>query len=96
MNISMEDFLIKNKNGNLNVIDIRDKYKYDMSHIDGAINIPYNYLIASPNRYLNKNNTYYIYCYNGHTSRKIGNELTNLGYNIISINGGYNYYLLIK
>ena len=34
------------------LIDIRDKYKYILSHIRRSINIPYNYLNALYNKYL--------------------------------------------
>lgn len=96
MSIRMEEFLKRYKNGNLNLIDIRDKYKYEYSHIEGAINIPSNYLITNPENYLDKAKRYYLYCYNGHISNDVSNELNYLGYNTVSILGGYNYYLLIK
>ena len=33
---------------NENLIDIRDKYEYVLSHIKGAKNIPYTYLMMMP------------------------------------------------
>lgn len=92
----MEELISKMKKEHLNIIDVRDKYRYNTSHIEGAINIPSNYLITNPEQYLDKDKIYYIYCYNGHISKDISNELNYLGYNTKNILGGYNYYLLIK
>lgn len=93
MNISVEDLL---KLNNINIIDIRDKFKYNNSHIPGAINIPSNYLIINPSDYLNKNETYYLYCDSGVISNRVSNELNCMGFNTVNVVGGYNYYLLIK
>lgn len=92
----MEDIIEDIRKGNINLIDVRDKYKYNISHIEGAINVPSNFLITNPSNYLDKNKVYYLYCYNGHISKDLCNELNYLGYNTKSIIGGYNYYLLIK
>lgn len=89
----MEELL---KMSNINLIDIRDEYKFNKSHIPGAINIPSNYLINNPSKYLDKNKTYYLYCDSGVMSNKISKELNYLGYNTKNVVGGYNYYLLIK
>ena len=48
------------KNNNLNLIDIRDNYSYLNGTIKNAKNIPYNELLINPNKYLNKNKTYYV------------------------------------
>ncbi len=92
----MEELVSKLGHENINLIDIRDKYKYNISHIEGAINIPSNYLITNPGDYLDKDKTYYLYCYNGHISSDVSLELNYLGYNTKNVLGGYNYYLLIK
>ena len=64
MTIDMNDFLtiVNNSSSTLNIIDIRSKYIYDLSHINNSINVPYDYLLLSPSKYLNKNDTYYLYC----------------------------------
>ena len=71
MTIDMIDFLDVYKNKNINIIDIRSKYIYELSHIPNAINIPYDYLILNPPKYLNKKETYYLYCQAGYTSKSI-------------------------
>lgn len=75
------------------LVDIRDKYEYLLSHIDGAINIPYNYLSLLPENYLDKNSTYYLYCNDGKKSRKLCEYLNKLGYRTIDLVGGYSTYL---
>ena len=84
---------ILNNNQNKKILDIRDKYEYILSHIPRAINIPYNYLITIPNNYLNIYTTYYIYCDNGIKSRKLCDYLSNLGYKVVDLIGGYKEYL---
>ena len=58
MTIDIKDFLEILKTKHINIIDIRSKYIYDLSHIDKSLNIPYDYLVLSPSKYLNKNDTY--------------------------------------
>ena len=43
------------------IIDIRDNYSYNISHIKNSINIPYYNLLNNYSHYLNKNNVYYLY-----------------------------------
>lgn len=93
MEISIEDFL---KLKNVNVIDIRSIQSYNNNHIEGSINIPYEKLLVNPMSYLSKNKIYYIYCMKGMTSYKIANILNRQGYNIISIKGGYEEWILKK
>ena len=92
MTIDIKDFLEILKTKHINIIDIRSKYIYDLSHIDKSLNIPYDYLVLSPSKYLNKNDTYYLYCQAGYTSNSISKKLNSLGYKTISVNGGYNSY----
>lgn len=80
----------------LNVIDIRTNYEYLNGHIPTAKNIDKNVLVMYPNKYLNKEDTYYIYCQSGHSSNNIVNMLNSKGYNTVNIQGGYNNYLLRK
>ncbi len=72
-----------------NIIDIRDKIDYLNGHIYNAINISENELIKNYFLYLNKNDTYYIYCKKGISSKKVCNILNALGYDVINVYGGY-------
>lgn len=79
---------------NYNVlIDIRDKYEYILGHIKKAINIPYQYVLTFPDKYLDFDSTYYIYCDCGRKSNKLVNYLKELGYKVIDLIGGYNTYI---
>jgi len=83
---------IMNRLNNLNIIDIRDNYLYNIGHIPNAKNIPMIFLTRNPENYLNKEETYYIYCNMGINSKKTCEILSNMGYNVVNINGGYNEY----
>ena len=53
----------------MKIIDVSDKYTYMNSHLNNSINIPYNELINNYRYYLNKNETYYLYCKSGKLSK---------------------------
>ena len=55
-----------------------------------SINIPYYNLLNNYSHYLNKNNTYYLYCEEGKQSLEISKRLNEFGYNTKSIKGGLN------
>lgn len=92
LNISMNEYL--KLKGNIYTIDIRNNEKYNNNHIPGAINIPYEKLLLNPEQYLNSNTKYYIYCQKGITSYKVCQILTNKGYKVVNINGGYESWIL--
>ncbi len=92
----MKTFLSKLEKESLNVIDIRDASKFRNGAIPSAQNIPSVYLIAHPEKYLDKQKKYYIYCQSGHISNDIVNELNYLGYHTVNLIGGYRNYLLMK
>ena len=79
---------------NLNLIDIRSIEKYNNKHIMNAVNIPFNQLLINPDKYLDKNKKYYIYCQKGFQSRKLCQILASSGYNVVNINGGYEAWVL--
>lgn len=71
------------------IVDIRDNYSYNISHIKNSINIPYYNLLNNYSHYLNKNNTYYLYCDEGIQSYEISTRLNLFGYNTKSLEGGF-------
>ncbi len=79
---------------NVNIIDIRSNEKFNSKHIPGAINIPLEQLLINPNKYLDYNKVYYIYCQKGIQSRKLCPILSNKGYNVVNIAGGYEAWVL--
>lgn len=78
----------------IKIIDIRDNYQFNMGSIPTSINIPTNFLLTNPDIYLNKNSTYYLYCEYGTTSKKVCNQLSNKGFNVVNILGGFSEYKL--
>ena len=91
MEISVSDFL---KLNNPNVIDIRVPQKFNDNHIPGALNINANSLMNNPEKFLNVNLTYYIYCQKGSSSRTLAQVLRVKGYKVFNIIGGYEAWIL--
>lgn len=91
--ISIKELLFQK---NINIIDIRPNYEYQFGSIPNAINIPAIRLINNPNKYLKKEETYYILCQSGRQSIDIVERLNIQGFNTVNILGGYNNYLLTK
>lgn len=90
-NISVTDL---KKLNNPNLIDIRSIEKYNNKHIMNAVNIPLEQLLIRPEKYLMKENKYYIYCQKGIQSRKLCQILINNGYNVVNVSGGYESWIL--
>ena len=93
LDISIDSFM---KLNNPNVIDIRMRQKYNDNHIPGAINVSSNELLNNPEKFLNLNLTYYIYCQKGTSSRTLAQVLKVKGYNVFNIIGGYEAWILKK
>ena len=91
MDISVNDFM---KINNPNVIDIRIPQKFNDNHIPGAMNINASMLLNNPEKFLNPNLTYYIYCQKGTSSRTLAQVLRVKGYNVFNIMGGYEAWIL--
>lgn len=79
---------------NTNLIDIRSIEKYNYKHIMEAKNIPLEQLLIRPEKYLDKNQKYYIYCQKGIQSRKLCQILINQGYTVVNVTGGYEAWIL--
>jgi len=90
--ISIKELL--KKGPDTNIIDIRSNQSYNNNHIPNAKNIPSQTLINNPSKYLEKDKTYYLYCQKGTSSIRVCSFLTNLGYNVINVNGGYEAWIL--
>ncbi|MBQ8218944.1 MAG: rhodanese-like domain-containing protein [Bacilli bacterium] len=84
--ISISELL---KINNPNIIDIRDNYTYNQGHLSNAKNIPYYSLLSNYSVYLNKNETYYLYCDYGKQSMEISNRLNLFGYHTYYLKEGY-------
>ena len=75
------------------IVDIRNYYYYSIGHINGAISVPYYNLLNNYSHYLNKCSKYYMYCETGEQSLEVVRRLNSFGYDLVSINGGYQEYL---
>ncbi len=64
----------------MKIIDVGDKSSYNLSHIRGSINIPYDDLISNYKMYLNKYDHYYLTCKSGKLSKRAVLLLSSLGY----------------
>lgn len=71
------------------IVDIREKEKFEISHIKNAINIPTNQI--NPEDFKNKNK-YLIYCQSGIMAKSVVNNLQKQGLNnIYYLEGSMNY-----
>lgn len=75
-------------NKNNEIIDIRTSLEYEKKHYVNSINIPRLMLLKNPQKYLNKENKYYLLCDKGKVSLSCSNILNALGYCCYSIIGG--------
>ena len=75
-------FVIKHIGDVMRIIDVSDKYTYNLGHINGSINIPYDELINNYRSYLNKNEKYFLYCKSGKLSKRAVMVLSSLGYKV--------------
>ena len=93
MEITLQELINKN---NPIIIDIRNENEFLMGTILTSRNIPAQRLEVSPEKYLHKDQTYYIFCNNGKRSKVLSQKLNIQGYKTVNIIGGYFNYLLRK
>lgn len=89
MGISINELL---QMSNVNIIDLRDNFSYNMGHIIGSRNITYELLSQMHYNYLDKTKIYYFYCSEGKKSKVLAQKLNLLGYQCVNVNEGYNYF----
>lgn len=75
------------------LIDIRDKSSYSNGFIPDAINIPYDELENKLNDF-SKDKKIILYCMKGIISLEAAETLSEKGYDVYSLSGGYGYWLL--
>jgi rhodanese-related sulfurtransferase len=79
--------------GSIELIDIREPYEYKSGSIKTAKNIPMGNLLGQPDRFLNKDKTYYIMCQSGARSSRTCSILTKQGFDVINVSGGMGSYV---
>lgn len=71
------------------ILDVRRKSEYDAQHIEGAENIPLDY-INNHMPQIDKDKTYYVHCAGGYRSMIFTSILRARGYrNLIDVKGGF-------
>lgn len=78
--------------GKINLIDIREPYEYENGHLPNAKNIPMNKVLEDTDKFLNKDEEYYIICQSGGRSSKTCSKLMEKGFNIVNVLGGTGSY----
>ncbi len=77
-----------NENEKVIILDVREKWEYDICHIKNSLNIPMGKLMGRINEF-DKSDLYVIVCHHGIRSRMIGKHLSNIGFvNIINLTNG--------
>ena len=73
------------------LIDCRPRDKYELSHLDGAINIPLQHLsLRTDELSCSRDDVIYVYCRTGNRSSTFATYLRSIGYlKCQSIIGGY-------
>lgn len=76
-----------------NIFDVRNNVKYNDFHLEGAINIEKGAILEKPDKYMNKEEQYYITCNGGNSATMIAKNLSVQGYKLESLEGGMNRLL---
>lgn len=79
------------------LLDLREKSSYDQEHIANAIWVDWEKIEENISKLLSALNYIpawiILYCEHGNTSLLIARDLARNGYPVISLNGGYSYWL---
>lgn len=72
------------------IIDLRDVEEYEKSHLQTAVNIPYNEMEKCKS--FSKEKLLVLYCSHGGSSLIVARELMKMGYKVKSVVGGIQCY----
>jgi len=73
------------------IVDLRDESDYIKRHVKNAININYDKLFDRLEK-LDKNRIIVLYCERGSLSLIAGKKLSDMGYMVKTVIGGFNMY----
>lgn len=85
--ITMNDFYDLAKQKEIEIIDVREAYEYQMGHVPHAKNLPLSSLGSSMTE-LDSNNEYYFICQSGARSENACGFLNEQGYHVVNVLGG--------
>jgi glyoxylase-like metal-dependent hydrolase (beta-lactamase superfamily II)/rhodanese-related sulfurtransferase len=87
--VSVDDFVEQFYDEKAVILDVRKASEYDSQHIDGAINVPLDYVFESKLK-IQADKTYYVHCAAGYRSMIFVSILQAEGYkNLVNVNGGF-------
>ncbi|MCI5883610.1 MAG: rhodanese-like domain-containing protein [Clostridiales bacterium] len=78
------------------LIDLREREEYQKEHIKGAVNIPYVRWEEEKDGWKHQFSTLIFYCDRGNQSMYAAKEMNRLGYQAVSIAGGFESYRIWK
>ena len=79
---------LNNTYDNHQILDVRTKKEYEISHLKESINLPL-YDLINKNNLLKKTNKYLIYCQTGYRSMIASSLLKNMGFDVLEIKDGF-------
>ena len=87
--ITVEELKDLRDNGaSLLLLDVRERWEYDICHIQGSVNIPMSEIMEKLDK-LERNRNTVVLCHHGMRSLQVANFLENAGFeNIINVQGG--------
>jgi glyoxylase-like metal-dependent hydrolase (beta-lactamase superfamily II)/rhodanese-related sulfurtransferase len=87
--ITEESLMQEMGKGKINILDVRKEGEYRSEHVQGAENVPLDYVNENM-RKVNRNQTYYVHCAGGYRSVIFISILKARGYkNLVNIKGGF-------
>lgn len=79
--------------GKVEILDIREPFEYRGGSLKTAKNVPMGNLLADPDQYLKKDQTYYIMCQSGGRSGNATRALAKKGFDVVNVAGGMGSYV---
>lgn len=87
--ISASEFSDKLNQGKLNIVDVRKPGEFISEHVDGALNLPLDYINNRMNE-LDRNTEYHVHCAGGYRSMIFASILQARGYEkLVDVKGGF-------
>ena len=67
------------------LFDLEEPIVFRKKHIYGAVNVPFDKLLANYKTILDKKKSYFLYCHKGHKSKKAVSMLEYYGYDVTQV-----------
>lgn len=86
--ISLHELELRRRCRNCMIIDLREPESYAAGHVPGAVNLPFGDFDRWSRR-LPRNKNLILYCERGNSAMQAGRKLTQAGYMVEIVSGGY-------